>query len=162
MCVKLFLTLINTKIHTMPYANSYNEQVANTLHSIYRNKIDHEDLHNDNLAGGSGFAAGYHLDSGYGPTIGITSTSKTVPLEKMMDSLTIPRTGDDELDGAGKHHKKEQEKGYQQEGYQQVGYQVVRKQQREYQQVEYQQVEYQQVLNRNGSPRKRGATLMIY
>jgi hypothetical protein len=89
-----------------PYYNSYNMEVANTLHNIYRNKIDHEDLHNDNLAGGSGFAADYHLDSGFGPTLGITSTSRPVPIERMMDSLAIPKVKDDELDGAGKTRRK--------------------------------------------------------
>jgi hypothetical protein len=81
----------------MPLYNPYNLEIAQQLGKIYQDKINHEDLYNDNLAGGSGFAAGYHLDSGYEPTLGATSTTQPV---KNVDDSELSR----EIGGAKKKY----------------------------------------------------------
>jgi hypothetical protein len=94
MCVQLFS---HTNYIHMPLYNPYNLEVAQQLGKIYQEKINHEDLYNDNLAGGSGFAAGYHLDSGYEPTLGATSTTQPV---KNVDDSELSR----EIGGAKKKY----------------------------------------------------------
>ena len=53
----------------MPYRNSYNESIAHTIHQINQRKVDHENLCNDNIEGGSRIALKTHLDTGFGPTL---------------------------------------------------------------------------------------------
>jgi len=74
----------------MPYRNAYNENVASQLRNIDQNHVnrinsisetnsynvvspmEHTTLHNDNIAGGSGFAAATVQDLGFEPTMGAT------------------------------------------------------------------------------------------
>ena len=54
----------------MPYNSSYNANIANQTRDILQKKIDFDNLHTDNIVGGSGFAMATHLDTGFGPTLG--------------------------------------------------------------------------------------------
>ena len=92
----------------MPLMNSYNEHTADTMHNILQKKIEHENLHTDNLDGGSGYAMATHLDLGFGPKmLGATSTSKpaTVPVEDMLRSLPAMKSSNDDLEGGKKKPK---------------------------------------------------------
>ena len=91
----------------MPLLNSYNEHIADKMQNILQKKIEHENLHTDNLDGGSGYAMATHLDLGFGPKmVGATSTSKpaTVPVEDMLRSLPAMKASNDDLEG-GKRKK---------------------------------------------------------
>jgi hypothetical protein len=54
----------------MPLLNDYNLNIANQAKDILQKKIDFDNLHTDNIVGGSGFAMATHLDTGFGPTLG--------------------------------------------------------------------------------------------
>ena len=92
----------------MPFKNSYNEQIADKMHNILQKKIDHENLHTDNLDGGSGYAMASHLDLGFGPKmLGATSTSKpaTIPVEDMLRNLPSMKASNEDLEGGKKKPK---------------------------------------------------------
>jgi hypothetical protein len=54
----------------MPVMNDYNLNIANQMKDILQKKVDFDNLHTDNIIGGSGFAMATHLDTGFGPTLG--------------------------------------------------------------------------------------------
>ena len=54
----------------MPFLNEYNLNIANQTRDILQKKIDFDNLHTDNIVGGSGYAMATHLDTGFGPTLG--------------------------------------------------------------------------------------------
>jgi len=79
----------------MPYANKYNAKIANQVNQLNQghvrseneinDNVHHNDvvspmesvtLHNDNIEGGSGYAAATLQDLGFEPTLGATSEGK--------------------------------------------------------------------------------------
>ena len=82
----------------MPYQNAYNENIAHTIHQINQRKVDHENLCNDNIDGGSRIALKTHLDTGFGPTLDLPVGSGKKP------RATRKKGGDlnDVLDTVGK------------------------------------------------------------
>ena len=68
MCRFNFSHKRNTITH-MPLKNEYNENIAHTIRQINQRKVDHENLCNDNIDGGSKIAMKTHLDLGFGPKL---------------------------------------------------------------------------------------------